>query len=93
MNPIKAAGRAFRSQNGFTYVMDSTLWECDSCGERVTYVGRKRHAKQCPERSFKAMMAETETIGELTTTEADHAAAGHEEADQAADTGESGQDR
>ena len=56
--------------------MDSTLWECDSCGERVTYVGRKRHAKQCPERSFKSRIAETETIGELTPTQADLGRAG-----------------
>jgi hypothetical protein len=47
MNPIKAALRALRPQSGFTYVMDSTLWECDRCTERVPFTGRGRHAESC----------------------------------------------
>lgn len=77
MNPIKATGRAFRSQNGFTYVMDSTLWECDGCGDRVTFIGRIRHAKSCPERSFKSMIADAKTIGELLPAPLDPTGADH----------------
>jgi len=88
MNPIKATGRAFRSQNGFTYVMDSTLWECDSCGDRVTYIGRIRHAKRCPERSFKSMIADARTIGELLPNRLDPTGAGQpDEADGQSDDG------
>ncbi len=71
MNPIKAVGRRLNAHKGFTYVMDSTLWECDSCGERVTHRGKARHPKSCPERvspssaSEKPMVAEKPTIAEL----------------------------
>ena len=90
MNPIRAAGRAFKSHSGFTYVMDSTLWECDSCGDRVPYMGRRRHAKQCPERSFDAMVAETEGIGDLPLADGDQTPALHREPGQRADTADTG---
>ncbi len=48
MNRARAMANAFRRRRGFTYVMDSTLWECDACGERVTYLVRRHHAKNCP---------------------------------------------
>jgi hypothetical protein len=47
MNRARVVANAFRHRRGFTYVMDSTLWECDACGERVTYLGRRGHAKNC----------------------------------------------
>ena len=65
MNPIKTVTRRLHAHNGFTYVMDSTLWECDSCGERVTYLGKARHPKRCPNRAKPEEAAEDPTISEL----------------------------
>jgi hypothetical protein len=47
MNTIKAATNFVRPR-GFTYVMDSTLWQCDTCGERVPNLARRRHHRRCP---------------------------------------------
>jgi hypothetical protein len=47
VNTIKSVAKALRPK-GFTYVMDSTLYECDACGERVPHSGRRRHGKTCP---------------------------------------------
>jgi hypothetical protein len=50
MNPIRSAVKVIRpekSEKKFTYVMDSTLWECTSCGERVAYLAKRNHSKRC----------------------------------------------
>jgi hypothetical protein len=49
MNTIKSAAKALRLE-GFTYVSDSTLWECEGCGERVVRTARRGHLKKCPAR-------------------------------------------
>ena len=65
MNPITAARKALTSQQGFNYVTGSTLWECESCGVRVTYRGRARHIRCCPDRMFHSMIANARTVAEL----------------------------
>jgi hypothetical protein len=47
MNPIRSAVNAIRPEKKFTYVMDSTLWECNSCGERVASLAKRNHSKRC----------------------------------------------
>jgi len=65
MSVITAARRAFTSQQGFIYVTGSTLWECESCGVRVTYRGRARHIRSCPDRMFHSRIANARTVAEL----------------------------
>lgn len=65
MNPITAARKALTAQQGFIYVTGSTLWECQGCGVRVTYRGRARHIKSCPDRMFHSMIANARTVAEL----------------------------
>jgi hypothetical protein len=70
MNPIKAVARRLHSHNGFTYVMDSTLWECDSCGERFSHREKARHPKSCPKRTSPTPADET-MISELRPKRSD----------------------
>ena len=52
MNPIKAVASRLHSHKGFTYVMDSTLWECDSCGERLSHLAKIRHPEELPQQGL-----------------------------------------
>jgi hypothetical protein len=70
MNPIKAVASRLHSHKGFTYVMDSTLWECDSCGERLSHLAKIRHPKSCPNRALPAV-ADEPRISELRPKRSD----------------------